>query len=150
MKGEGKNQCVCIGILLKKTQHFKKFTGTWIWLVTLSYSVKPADVLSYKTLLNLYLIYSKMCTILHSINSFQNLGIFIQKCCYWRYFSFVKSNNNMCIFMFQMLVRMLLHSVLFERFKGCDPQLSELQTNPRKIQQNEIVILSWNSVCICK
>lgn len=44
--------------------------------------------------------------------------------------------------MFQMLVRMLLHSVLFERFKGCDPQLSELQTNPRKIQQNEIVILS--------
>lgn len=56
----------------------------------------------------------------------------------------------MCIFIFQMLVRMLLHSVLFERFKGCDPQLSELQTNPRKIQQNEIVILSWNSVCICK
>lgn len=56
-------------------------------------------------------------------------------------FSFVKS-NNMCIFLFQMLVRMLLHSVLFERFKRCDPQLSQLQTNPRKIQQNEIVISS--------
>lgn len=57
------------------------------------------------------------------------------------FFSFLKS-NNVYFFLYQILVRMLLDSVLLERFKGRDPHLSELQTNPRKIQQNEIVVLS--------